>query len=248
MLVKLSSFVKSGGVMVITFFPPIGGLATFLRRLLGCRLISHKDLINKKTNILKKAFSSHLNTLSNMSRTQEHWIQDCLLNPHIYAGILTPRLCNDVLSDEFIIYQSVPRFLTEWRWYKSLHGEQRKLTKNFLTEFDTISHCMIDFRMGGVKRSIEKNTELEKFCFDFAMIAKDNENLGYEAYIKNIEPLLSKIIGNMELDLSQGTKKALREVTTLLKKKSVEVDDVANMSDFSSFFGRDHCYLSVKKE
>ena len=248
MLVKLSSFVKSGGVMLITFHSPIGGMATFLRRLLSYRLISHKDLMNKKTRILKKAFASHLNTLSSMSRSHEHWIQDCILNPHIYVGLLTPRLCNDILSDEFMIYQSVPQFFTDWRWYKSLYGEQRKLTKNFLTKYDTISHCMIDFRMDGVKRSIKKNEQLEKICFDFATIVKDNENLGYEAYIKNVEPLLSKIIDNIELDLSQDAKKALREVNTLLKKKSVKIDDVANMSDFSSFFGREHCYLSVMKE
>ena len=248
MLVKLSSFVKSGGIMLITFYSPIGGMATFLRRLLSYRLISHKDLMNKKTSILRKAFASHLNTLSSMNRSHEHWIQDSILNPHIYVGLLTPRLCNDILSDEFMIYQSVPRFATDWRWYKSLHGKQRKFNESFLTEYDTISHCMFDFRMDGVKRPTKKNKELEKICSDFAMIAKDNETLGHGVYMKNIEPLLSKIISNIEADLAHTTKKALHEVSTLLKKKVVEIDDVANMSEFSGFFGREHCYLSVTKE
>ena len=48
MLIKLSSFVKSGGVMLITFYSPIGGMATFLRRLLAYRLISKKDSMKKK--------------------------------------------------------------------------------------------------------------------------------------------------------------------------------------------------------
>ena len=248
MLIKLSSFVKSGGVMVITFYSPIGGVATFLRRLLGYRLTSKKDPMKKKISILEKAFSSHLNTLSSMGRSHKHWIQDSILNPHIYVGISTPRLFTEILNDKFIIHQSVPKFATDWRWYKSLHGKQRKLNESFLAEYDTISHCMIDFRMNGVKRSVEKNKELEKICFDFAIIANDNENLGHEGYIKNVEPYLSKIISNIEPDLPQTSKKALHEVSTLLNKKILEIDDVAKMSEFSRFFGREQCYLSIINE
>ena len=245
MLIKLSSFVKSGGVMLITFHSPIGGMATFLRRLLAYRLISKKDSMKKKTRILEKAFFSHLNTLSSMSRSHKHWIQDSILNPHIYVGISTPRLFIKILNDKFVIHQSVPRFATDWRWYKSLHGKQRKLNESFLAEYDTISHCMIDFRMDGVKRSIKKNEQLEKICFDFATLAKDNENLGHGGYMKNVEPILSKIISNIEPDLPQASKKALYEVSALLKKKVVEIDDVAKMSEFSGFFGREQCYLSM---
>ena len=245
MLIKLSSFVKSGGVMLITFYSPIGGMATFLRRLLAYRLISKKDSMKKKTRILEKAFFSHLNTLSSMSRSHKHWIQDSILNPHIYVGISTPRLFIKILNDKFVIHQSVPRFATDWRWYKSLHGKQRKLNESFLAEYDTISHCMIDFRMDGVKRSIKKNEQLEKICFDFSTLAKDNENLGHGGYMKNVEPILSKIISNIEPDLPQASKKALYEVSALLKKKVVEIDDVAKMSEFSGFFGREQCYLSM---
>ena len=54
MLVKLSSFVKPGGIMLISFFPPIGGMATYLRRLIGHRLILEKDQLEQKTSILNK--------------------------------------------------------------------------------------------------------------------------------------------------------------------------------------------------
>tara|TARA_Y100000588_G_scaffold395023_2_gene519205 strand:- start:6492 stop:7649 length:1158 start_codon:yes stop_codon:yes gene_type:complete len=248
MLIKLSSFVKSGGLMFITLYSPIGGMATFLRRLLGYRLITKNDPMKKKINILEKAFSSHLNTMSSMSRSHKHWIQDSILNPHIYVGISTPRLFTKILGDKFVIYQSVPRFASDWRWYKSLHGQQRKFNEIFLTEYDKISHCMIDFRMDGVKRSIKKNKQLEKFCFEFAMLAKDYEDLGHEKYMSNVEPLLSKIIRNVESDLTHTAKNALREVSALLKKKVVEVDDVADMSEFPSFFGREQCYLSITRE
>ena len=94
----------------------------------------------------------------------------------------------------------------------------------------------------------KKNKELERLCFDFATITKDNENLGHGAYMKKVEPLLSKIISNVKLDLPETTKKALHEVSTLLKKKVVEINDVAKMSEFSCFFGREQCYLSITKK
>ena len=248
MLVKLSSFVKSGGIMLITFFSPIGGMATYLRRLIGHRLISKKDQMKQRTAILKKAFSSHLDKLTSMSRSHEHWIQDSILNPYICVAHNTPRLCTEILDDKFEIYSSVPKLGADWRWYKSLHGNQRKFNENFLAEYDTISHCMIDYRMDSVKRSKEKNKELEKLCFDFAAIVKNNENLGHDAYMKKVEPFLSKIISNIKLDLPQTTKEALHEVSTLLKKKVVEIDDVAKMTEFSCFFGREQCYLSITKK
>ena len=248
MLVKLSSFVRPGGIMLITFFSPIGGMATYLRRLIGHRLISKKNQMKQRTAILKKAFSSHLDKLTSMSRSHEHWIQDNILNPYVCVAHNTPRLCTEILNDKFEIYSSVPKLGTDWRWYKSLHGKQRKFNEIFLGEYDTISHCMIDYRMDSVKRSKEKNKELEKLCFDFAAIVKNNENLGYDAYMKKVEPLLSKIISNVKLDLPETTKKALHEASTLLKKKVVEIDDVAKMSEFSGLFGREQCYLSITKE
>ena len=98
MLVKISSFVKPGGIMLITFFPPIGGMATYLRRLIGHRLISKKDQMKQKTSYFKKSFRfPHLDKLTSMSRSHEHWIQDSILNPYICVAHNTPRLCSEIL-------------------------------------------------------------------------------------------------------------------------------------------------------
>jgi hypothetical protein len=248
MLVKLSSFVNPGGIMLITFFSPIGGMATYLRRLIGHRLILEKDQMEQKTAVLKKAFSSHLDKLGSMTRSHKHWIQDSILNPYICVAHNTPLLCTEILGDEYEIYSSVPKLGTDWRWYKSLYGNQRKFNESFLAEYDKISHCMIDYRMNSIKRPEEKNKVLEKLCFDFAEITKNNENLGHDAYMENVEPLLSKIINNVEPDLPQAAQKAMHEVNTLLKQEVVEIDDVAKMSNFSGFFGREQCYLSFTRE
>ena len=183
-----------------------------------------------------------------MSRSHEHWVQDSILNPYICVAHNTPRVCTEILNKEFNIYNSVPKLANDWRWDKSLYGNQRGFNENFLSEYEQTSHCMIDQRINGFKRSKEKNIELENLCFDFASITKNNENFGNDKYIKNVEPILSKIMNNIGNDLPPSVHKALLEANNLLKKKEVKIDDVSKMLDFSSFFGREQCYLSLTNE
>ena len=63
-----------------------------------------------------------------------------------------------------------------------------------------------------------------------------------------VQPLLSKIIDNVENDLSQYTLNVFDEANTLLKKKIVWINDISNMSYFLSLFGREQCYLSLTNE
>lgn len=247
MLKKLSSFLKPGGIMLISFFPPIGGMATYLRRLIGNRIISNSDNFKDQTNSLNKAFSSHLSNLKSMSRSKEHWIQDSMLNPYICVAHNTPELCLKILNHKLQIYNSVPKFADDWRWYKSLHGKLKNFNENFILEYNKVSHSLIDYRINSSRRSIKKNRELEKFCFNFAIKTKDNERLGIKKYKQNIEPLLKKIIQNIKKDLPKNVLQALIEANNLLKKKKIDLYDVKEMKYFSSLFGREQCYLSFIK-
>lgn len=248
MYTKFSSFVKSKGLLIHTFYPPIGGMATFLRRLISFRFINKKVTIKENTVTLEKAFTSHLKTMSSMTRSYKDWIHDNILNPHIYVGISTPRIFSKILNNKFSIYQSVPNFSCDWRWFKSLHGKKRNFNKNFLSEYDAISHCMIDYRMSGIKRSAKKNTELEKLCINFAIAAKENEDLGHTKYMKNIEPIFKKILKNTQFDLPASSKKGLFEAYSLLKKEKITINDVAKMPNFKFLFGRDQCYMTMINE
>jgi hypothetical protein len=245
MLRKLSSFVKPKGLMLISFFPPIGGMATYLRRLIGNRIIFFNDNFKNKTDVLSKAFASHLGNLKSMSRSNEHWIQDSILNPYICVAHNTPNLCLKILKNKFEIYNSVPKFNNDWRWYKSLHGQSKSFNKNFISEYNKISHSMIDYRIKGINRCEKKNIELEKLCFNFASLTKKNEKYGVEKYVKNIEPFLLKIIDNIKQDLPKNVLQSLIEVNNLLKKDNIKIKDVSKMKHFSSLFGREQCYLSL---
>ena len=62
MLRKLSSFVKPGGLLLISFFPTIGAMSTYLRRLIAHRLVLNSSSFEKNTIILEKHFQAILTT------------------------------------------------------------------------------------------------------------------------------------------------------------------------------------------
>ena len=125
MLKKISSFVKPGGILFISFLPPIGTISTSIRRLIGKRLVNMDQTLNEKTDLLKKSFSSHLYKMKSMTRSHEHWIQDSLLNPYINLAYNNPSIALNVLGKQFEVYNSVPKLNLDWRWYKSIYGKNK---------------------------------------------------------------------------------------------------------------------------
>jgi hypothetical protein len=107
---------------------------------------------------------------------------------------------------------------------------------------------MIDYRINNLKRSKEKNIELEKLCSEFAKITKVNENLGYNAYMNNVQPIFTNIISNIKNNLPKEVYISLKEAEKILQKKHINIKEVSNMKSFNSFFGREQCYLSFINE
>ena len=248
MLRKISSFTKKGGLLFISFFPPSGALSTYVRRLISNRLLIYSIKNIEKTKLLSKTFSPHLKTMGNMTRTREHWIQDTLLNPYICLAHNTPQWCDQILGKEFIFYQSVPKFSNDWRWYKSLHGENKKFNKNFVEEYSKIIHNLIDFRIEGFTRDIKKNLKLEKLCCEFSKFTNKYERFGQKEYKKFLDPVFRKIIKNINEKQLQNTRKALEEARNLLLKDEIKIKDVQKMKKFKFLFGREQCYLSFIKK
>ena len=248
MLKKMSTFVKPGGVFLISFLPPIGAMSTYIRRLIAYRLLNNNKNIKENTIILKKAFSSHLKNLKSMGRSYDHWIQDSILNPYLCIAHNTPQICSKILDKKFQIYNSIPKFANDWRWYKSLYGKNRQFNKFFLDDYNSFSHCMIDYRIEGFKRSKEQNIKLEKLCNNLALLTNTFEKKGHQIYINKVQPTIEKIIMNIKKDINENTLNALNEANILLKNKKIEINDVSKMRYFSKLFGREQCYLSFINE
>ena len=244
MMRRLASFVAPGGLLIMTYFPPIGGLSSFLRRILAYRTINEYDSFTDKTNKLMDAYGTHLSTLQHLSRTHEHWIQDTILNPHIYVGPLSPKMCMNILGNQFELYNSVPTFYTDWRWYKSLFGSEKNYNQRFLEQLDALSHSLLDYRYDVSYRNPKENLQLENLCLALIDVAKEYDEKGYDAYKIYISPILKKIADNLTTIPNEETKKSFAEVLGLLNQKDISTQDIRDMKYFPGLFGREQCYLS----
>lgn len=248
MLKKLSRFVKPGGLLFMTFLPPIGAISTYLRRLMGYRVINNCDTLKKKTDILRKTFARHLNHMKSMSRSHEHWIQDSLLNPYIVVGYNTPSICLKIFGKKFEIFSSVPKLSNDWRWYKSIHGKDKLFNKIFLNDYYSKCHSLIDYNINGFERSCKKNKALEKLSIKLSLLTRDYENKGLKYYRSKIKPVLLKIIRNVQNDLPTNTVKALLEADYILNKNIIKSNEIKSAINFANLFGREQCYLTLTKK
>ena len=244
MLAKLGSMVAPGGVLCVSLVSPIGLLANILRRLLAASVISGKDSVYH-VSLLKRAFATHLNTLADMSRPHEDWVIDNMINPAWYGVCLTPAMTVDVLGDTFDHYGFSPRMISDWRWYKSLYGENRNFNARFLDSFYSTAHNLLDYRDQSDLQDSSLNQQLEVACFDFLkqVMAFEFENAGIDSVLSAIDtlrPMLETVSPDME--------RALVETQTLITRPSLSPADVCTMKHLTPLFGREMMYASYTRE
>jgi hypothetical protein len=247
MMQKLGELVAEGGVLVTTLASAIGSLPNAMRRVLAYMLTRQQDNFESKTNILVEAFSSHLNTLENMTRPHEDWVQDCMLNPGFMTISVTPEMFVHDLGDKFSLYNSYPNLYTNWQWYKSLHGEGADFNRLFMDQYWTLSHNFIDASKVYPVRDARDNIELERLSFsllDFIIKLEDSNDL---SYLKEIIHIGSKLRNNVET-LSPGYVDAFDEWLELVGKDKITVAQVASMSALQPLFGRELLYVSAIKD
>jgi 2-polyprenyl-3-methyl-5-hydroxy-6-metoxy-1,4-benzoquinol methylase len=244
---KLSEFVKPNGILVTTISPSVGYFSNLIRRILSWKIVDCNGSLQDNTSKLMKAYTSHLDTMKDMSRHAEDWCQDTLLNPGWYTLSTTPSMFIEDIGDNFSIYGSYPKITMDWRWYKSLYGSGRRFNEVFLEAYYRNIHNFFDHNI--VLESIDKefNLELENCVFTLNNLAKQRENNGntvidYEV-IHSINTVFDKLI-----EIHPYWSKPLGEVINLIKGNNFSVEDLSKMQEFKQIFGRELMYVSAIKE
>jgi len=249
LLQKLSTFVATNGVLVVTSVSPIGIVPNLLRRFLSVYLSTPTDAFEQRTAILVDAFANHLNTLAAMTRNKKDWVQDNMINPTYFKLCLSiPNLINR-LGDRFEVLSSLPNFAEDWRWFKSMHGEGRRYNELFLLEYYKKSHNFIDYRQSPNEGNAKENLALETKSLNLLYAIEAHE----EAFIKkeNVTEFAKKVVDVLDdLMLSipkhfEATIKGFNEVRDLINSpQQINVNTVANLAHFNILFGREVAYLS----
>jgi len=247
MMIKLASCVKPGGILITTLASPIGAVPNTLRRILGDMLIRECTSIEEKTDVLVRAFGSHLATMKDMTRPYEDWVQDSLLNPGFLTICPTPAMFMEDLGDAFSIHNSYPRFNADWRWYKSLYGENKRLNEQFMESYFMNCHNFYDYNDLFAQRDPAGNIALEDASFRLLSMVVDMEEKDAGIPFAELSGVVKEIQAQLA-SISPDWADGVEEWLSLFLSKKVTVEQVSGMQKMKPVFGRELLYVSAIRE
>jgi 2-polyprenyl-3-methyl-5-hydroxy-6-metoxy-1,4-benzoquinol methylase len=252
LLRKLGTLVAEGGMLVVTAIAPVGILPNVLRKALTCRLDRPTADFTERTALLTEAFGPHLQTIPAMTRTSTDWVHDNVMNPAYFGILLTIPMILDDLGAEFEVFGSSPRFATDWRWFKSLWGQDREFNRHFLEEYQASLHNFLDYRRNLGRRDPARNQLLDGAAWNLIRTvaaleqAVSQRGESVERLRREVEVGVKVLEENIR-DLSEEVTAALAEFGELFRRDTLTAEQVAGMRWFKGLFGRETLYLSLEK-
>ena len=250
---RLPVLLRPGGVLVMTLVPVSGFLANTLRKLIANCIIPADVDFQVKTDLAVKSFGPHLETIKGMTRSHVDWARDCMLNPHYLNVALPLSLVLDDIGSEMEVLGSNPSFATDWRWFKTLHGDARRFNDVYKSGYISNIHNFMDYRHVYPARQEHENAEIETLCLELHAEAVANERrMAGENHLPR--DTAGSFLAKMDLliselsDISAELADAFHEAADLLAADRITPDDVRRMRYFNTLFGRETIYLSLNRK
>ena len=156
---RVAAFAAPDGIVVTTCVDGVSMLAETLRRLTGALLTQPEQSTAAKLEKLLPVFAPHLATLRGMSRSHEDWILDQIIQP-LVGRLLSIDEAIVALDPDFDAHGTSPRFLSDWRWHKDIHGSSKNYNLVAREAYARNLHNLIDYRFVGDAREAEDNRQL----------------------------------------------------------------------------------------
>jgi SAM-dependent methyltransferase len=237
---------EPGGVLVITCIDAVSDFSEVLRRFIAQWLIDPARELGEQVAQLLPVFSPHLSTLEGMNRRHDDWIVDNLLNPASIGPLLSIPDAIAAVADEFDVFGSSPRFLTDWRWYKAIGGEGDRFNELALEAYWANVHNLLDYRVWSVPRDPIDNHHLYDACATVRGAVQEYERERDRGIIAVVLGGLDTIVAGVR-SLSRVTSDAVAEVRAALAEPVLDTAAVAAGRGFGPWFGRGQQYLSFSR-
>ncbi len=144
---RIATFVRPGGVLVLTCADAASAIGEIGRRLLANRIAPPALPYAERVHRLVPVFAPHLATLAGMSRSVEDWIDDNIAHP-LAGRLFSIADAIDALdASGFTIYGSSPHFLTDWRWYKTVYGDAARFNERAREQYHRNVLNLLDYRV-----------------------------------------------------------------------------------------------------
>ena len=243
MLRGLRDLVRPGGIIILTATAAVGLLANCLRVALGLRLIEEKATFSSRVETLLAAFGSHLENLDDMSRYKGDWVIDNMLNPAALTEVISPPELLNVMTGTHL-FNTYPQFFSSWDWYKSMYGDKMDPRANWLTQYFSVSSNFLDTASTGGNENPDSGRLLESSCNDVIQRVIRLRELGGGSLVDGELLALTRSAATW-IPKSKGPVLAsIDEWISVYMKDDMSTESVAQMTDFSKWFGREVLYMS----
>ncbi len=241
-LQKVASFVRPGGVLVVTTATYMSLLADIMRRMLFPLIC---DVTTPKTDKLVAFFRPHLETLQFASRLPEDWVMDSIVHPwgENYQFSLPEAVT--ALDGDFDAYGSSPLFFQNWQWYKEFVNPDNGINKDFIKQYNTMELSFLnkDEIVTCVEEGLVRATK--STLKDLYLCHRQFWASGSHTHWVEIQNKLGSIADLVEAT-NPATCAVLRDYITAVNRiMSGEPVEQVDFGKFKSFWGRGQQYLSL---
>ena len=242
----LASRVAPGGILVLTALSLSGWLPNLIRYCMIQKLLVDKSKDYKdQVALVLAALSVHLKTMTSMTRNHQDWVMDNMVNPtYLDQGLTMEMILNEVSPKGFKIFGASPNFITEWRWFKQLHGDNILTNENVLKCYEKCSHNFLDYRQTFSERDPKLNQRLNKLSNLLLLElskSKAPDHLN-QLYFSKVTQILKKIAFNIK-SLPGDLTVAVNEAVNVLKSSKIKPASIARMTKYKFWFGRETMYF-----
>jgi hypothetical protein len=239
LLEHMSNFVQIGGCIFVSVSNGISYLSETFRRLFRDRFFDNDGDVHSQAAKLIPYIKPHLQNLRGMSRSVEDWILDSIVQPLQDRRMFsTPDVIN-CLKNRFDVYSASPRFLTDWRWYKDIVGENRHFNDIALENYYQCNLNLLDYRFNFQLHDIDFGKKIEYLCsVSWDLMCKIES--GDESAWNDFFNLMNELCVLLK-DIAPGTELAIREAISLLHSKNPDIE----LNHFPKWWGRGQQYLGL---
>lgn len=237
----IAEFAKPGGIVAITTISFTSILADVCRRMVKPVFAPECDGYEALVARLVEFFRPDLDSLPGMSRLYEDWVMDQITHPW-QANTFTIQEAIDAVGDRFDIHGSMPRFLSDWRWYKSINEERSGFNENAARDYAALTAGFIDYRAEAVPGDPAEGERLERNCraaFDLHLEIWGEDDLSrLPEFLALVQKIAEQIAEQMP-----GAAASLRDYDKGMRALA-KGDKGADFGSFRSMFGRAQQYVS----
>ncbi|MBI3853374.1 MAG: class I SAM-dependent methyltransferase [Verrucomicrobia bacterium] len=235
----VASFVRPGGVLVFTCMDPISLLPEMLRRWLAWNLVEDISDFDAKVARLVSFFRPDLAALPGMSRRPEDWVIDQILHPWVGPLFSIPQALI-ALGNRGALLGCSPRFLIDWRWYKSIVGYRCADNSFAVDSYYELGLNLMDFRvrLPQTERSVVRRAEnISQKIYDGVFARERGQSTFSRQQMLPLLLALEKLLRDQSPQTHRSLNSFIRYLQSDMARESA-------LTEFRKWWGRGQQYVS----